>query len=249
MADTVGIEKGCASNPVVVAVVVCMVATVMTAAAFFRLRKRRRASSSASAAPAGGLRRVARAPEGWLVGRCLCDNKTRPQLAVNPAAGAQLFGVICHCRKCQHWHGAPCAAILGFLNENIVLLGDRELPYLRNLKRNDYADSAEAQSFGARKKFCPDCGCPIVTEFESLAGTYPALFESNFSDADVVEHKWQWTHHEWLKFRNKALSDDGLPPTTLTRFLTAPTHAPVIHPDGSITFDGVAFPGQTGETI
>jgi len=176
------------------------------------------------------LRQVATAPPGWLLGCCLCDDRKREQIAVDPTN--QLFGVVCHCRKCQRWHGAGHAPVIGFLHDHVVLIGERSLGYAKEKKQ-------------IRKMFCRDCGCPIVTVAEGVAGTYPGLFNADTdpdddslplarcgsapkSDGDGGDGpageqvKWKWDQHEYLKFRNKALPDDGLPPPTLKRYLDCP---------------------------
>lgn len=102
------------------------------------------------------------------------------------------------------------------------MLGEEgKLGYLSNLKRGEYEQNEQAKHYGVRKKFCQDCGCPIVTDSGSIAGTYPCLFESN--EDQQVEHAWRWERHEYLRFRNKSLPDHGLPSKTLTCYLDTPS--------------------------
>ena len=51
------------------------------------------------------------------------------------------------------------------------------MSYLGVRRRAGYgATNAAQKAYGVRKLFCPDCGCPIVTDAGTIAGTFPALF-------------------------------------------------------------------------
>ena len=150
----------------------------------------------------GQLRSAAAAPPGWLVGCCCCAGRTRAVIAVHP--GRQVFGVHCHCRRCQRYHGAAFASVVGFDAASVLLLGDPS-----KLARSEPSDPG--------RLFCRGCGTPVVNDSAvwNTVGTFPPMFHSTDEHAELPA--WVWDRHEWLGSRAVEPAADGLP-----RYLDTP---------------------------
>jgi hypothetical protein len=149
------------------------------------------AAAAAPLPPAAPLTCARRAPPGWRVGHCACHGGARARIAVDPAK--QLFGVYCHCRRCQRFHGAPYAAILGFRKDSVVLLLDED----------DDGDSAmDGVPAGISctpdgyRVVCSSCMAPICNNSRSFecVGTFPTLFAA-MDEPDPLR-QWRWDRHE-----------------------------------------------------
>jgi hypothetical protein len=86
-------------------------------------------------------------------GGCLCG-KVRYSADAEPA-----FVGVCHCKNCQKQAGTAFSIVVAIPNTALSTRG--------TLKTfNDRGDSGKA----VNRRFCPECGSPILTEAEALPG-------------------------------------------------------------------------------
>jgi hypothetical protein len=86
-------------------------------------------------------------------GGCLCG-KVRYSIVGDPAIVA-----VCHCTNCQKQSGAAFSVNLGIPEGNVALTG-----ILSTFE--DRGSSGGA----VLRRFCPDCGSPVVSEVASFPG-------------------------------------------------------------------------------
>ena len=86
-------------------------------------------------------------------GGCLCG-KVRYSADAEPA-----FVGVCHCKNCQKQAGTAFSIVLAIPNAALSMQG--------TLKTfSDRGDSGKAVD----RRFCPECGSPILSEAEALPG-------------------------------------------------------------------------------
>jgi len=88
-----------------------------------------------------------------MVGGCLCG-QVRYSAETDPIAIA-----ICHCKNCQKQAGTAFTVVIGMPGSELSIQGS-----LRTF--NDVGDSGKP----AYRRFCPDCGSPIITEVDAMPG-------------------------------------------------------------------------------
>ena len=88
-----------------------------------------------------------------MTGGCLCG-QVRYELNAEPAVC-----INCHCTHCQKQAGSAFSIIVGVPEGSIDLTGNLKI----------YEDRGESGG-GVQRKFCPDCGSPIVSLVASAPG-------------------------------------------------------------------------------
>ena len=88
-----------------------------------------------------------------ITGGCLCG-KIRYTASADPA-----FTGVCHCRNCQKQGGTAFSIVVGVPAASLSVQGEMKTYH-------DKGDSGKA----VERRFCPDCGSPIVTEVEVMPG-------------------------------------------------------------------------------
>lgn len=149
-----------------------------------------------------GLAWASSAPVGWRTGCCACDGNKRERIAVDPSR--QIFGVHCHCRKCQRYHGAPFTSVLGFAKtDGVLLLGP---------------GTGIAQTEDGYRVFCSVCMTPVLNNGQGYVGTFPSLFIS--ADESTPLPTWRWDRHEFVSFGSLPLAH--VPADSLPRLADCP---------------------------
>jgi hypothetical protein len=88
-----------------------------------------------------------------ITGGCLCG-------AVRYSTdAAPLFQAVCHCKNCQKQGGTALSIVVGFPAAAFSIEGDVKT----------YEDKGESGGTVYRR-FCPECGSPIVSDVSSMAG-------------------------------------------------------------------------------
>src|SRR5580765_9093163 len=88
-----------------------------------------------------------------IAGGCLCG-KIRYSANAEPA-----FTGVCHCRNCQKQGGTAFSIVVGVPAAALSVQGEMKTFH-------DKGDSGKTVD----RRFCPDCGSPIVTEVEAMPG-------------------------------------------------------------------------------
>ena len=88
-----------------------------------------------------------------LSGGCLCG-KVRYSAEADP-----VFTAICHCKNCQKQAGGSFSLNVGIPAAALSLTGP-----IKTFQ--DTGDSGKP----VRRRFCPECGSPVVTEVEAMPG-------------------------------------------------------------------------------
>ena len=86
-------------------------------------------------------------------GGCLCG-KVRYSADVEPA-----FVGVCHCKNCQKQAGTAFSIVVAVPSPALTVQGTMKT-------FNDTGDSGKA----LYRRFCPDCGSPILTDADALPG-------------------------------------------------------------------------------
>ena len=126
-----------------------------------------------------------------VTGGCLCG-AIRYESTEEPS-----FSGTCHCRMCQKSYGGPFTAAVGFAR-SAFRFSKGELKYYQSSKL-------------ARRAFCPNCGSPVMLEFESSVPVGGEHFWVRLGTLDNPENYRPEFHFgveaqlPWIHF------DDGLP--------------------------------------
>jgi len=88
-----------------------------------------------------------------ITGGCLCG-KIRYSATADP-----VFTGVCHCRNCQKQSGTAFSIVVGVPAPSLSVQGEMKTYH-------DKGDSGQA----VERRFCPDCGSPILTEVAVMPG-------------------------------------------------------------------------------
>ncbi|MTD45927.1 hypothetical protein GKE82_16945 [Conexibacter sp. W3-3-2] len=89
-----------------------------------------------------------------IVGGCLCG-AVRYTATADPAAVA-----LCHCKDCQRQSGAPFSLNVLIEDASLVIEGDVKV----------YGTTGTGTGQPRERKFCGDCGSPILTTLAEMPG-------------------------------------------------------------------------------
>lgn len=118
-----------------------------------------------------------------LQGGCLCGQvRYRAQ-------ARRLTAMVCHCRDCQKQSGSAFSVIFGIAAADVTWLG----------ALHTHAQQADS---GRRvhRRFCPDCGSPLVTEVPERPGTV-FIKAGTLDDPSVLQpalHLWCQSKQPWV---------------------------------------------------
>jgi hypothetical protein len=94
---------------------------------------------------------------GKLDGRCLCGAMTYT------CDADPLFTAICHCKDCQRQSGTAFSIVVGVPRDAFRLEGDTA---------KDVTTVGEDHGGKNERKFCGECGSPLITSNQSLPDVY-----------------------------------------------------------------------------
>lgn len=117
-------------------------------------------------------------------GGCLCGKVTY-EFDGNPIATA-----VCHCANCQRQSGAAFSINILARETQLSVSGDL----------STYEDAGENGN-KVYRKFCPNCGSPIISALESMPGLV-ALKVGTLDDASAVKPSvqlWCTSKQNWLE--------------------------------------------------
>lgn len=89
-----------------------------------------------------------------LEGGCLCG-QVRYRSESDPLAVAA-----CHCRHCQQTSGSAFSVIVGVARAGVTVTGTLA----------SYADKGDDSGLPVIRRFCPNCGSPILSDVAATAG-------------------------------------------------------------------------------
>jgi hypothetical protein len=139
-----------------------------------------------------GCRR-ARYGGAMLTGRCLCG-------AVSYQLGGDLIATaVCHCDHCQRQSGAAFSVNLIALDSQLTVTGELRT-YEERGERND--------DVYVRRRFCGECGSPILSEIAKSAGVI-AVKAGTLDDKSSVNptvEAWCVDRQPWVTLPGMALS-------------------------------------------
>lgn len=128
-------------------------------------------------------------------GRCLCGAVTWE------LDGDLIATAICHCDHCQRQSG-------GAFSVNLVAL-DSQLTVNGELKT--YEERGElGDDVYVRRRFCPECGSPIVSELVKTAGVVAVKAGTLDDKSDVAPNVEVWCvdRQPWVSLPGMAVSLD-----------------------------------------
>lgn len=128
-------------------------------------------------------------------GRCLCGQVTY-EVAGDPIATA-----VCHCDHCQRQSG-------GAFSVNLVV-HESQLSVVGPLK--DYMETGENDDGEyVRRRFCPECGSPIVSELLGTEGVVAVKVGTldDRSDVRPLAEVWCVDRQPWVELTGMAVSLD-----------------------------------------
>ena len=90
-------------------------------------------------------------------GKCLCGS-------IEYASDAEpVFSIICHCEDCQRQTGTAFSMTVGVPKAAIEIKNENKL-------KEFVGESATGKKVG--RKFCPDCGSPVLSEIAVMPDLY-----------------------------------------------------------------------------
>ncbi len=128
-------------------------------------------------------------------GRCLCGQVSY-ELTGDPIATA-----VCHCRHCQRQSGGPFSVNLVVHESQLTLTG--ELTTYLETGENDDGEYV-------RRRFCPSCGSPIVSELVHANGAV-AVKVGTLDDTTGIQPNvevWCTDRQGWVDLPGMAVSLD-----------------------------------------
>jgi hypothetical protein len=131
-------------------------------------------------------------------GNCLCG-------AVQYACEAEpAVTAVCHCENCQHQTGTAFSIIVGVPEASLVFEQDETL--------GEYLDQGESGGV-VRRRFCKNCGSPIVSMVESVPGLafIKAGTLKDKSWLRPTEHLWCESAQPWVEIDSQATRHDRNP--------------------------------------
>jgi hypothetical protein len=121
---------------------------------------------------------------GKLDGRCLCG-------AVEYSSDAEpVFQAVCHCRDCQRQTGSAFSVIVGVPADQFELKGELATA----------VTIGEDHGREARRRFCPRCGSPVITESDGYPGVV-IVKAGTLDDPGWLEPQvevWGRSAHTWI---------------------------------------------------
>lgn len=128
-------------------------------------------------------------------GRCLCGEVTY-EVAGDPIAVA-----VCHCSHCQRQSGGAFSVNLVAHESQLTLHGELKTYE----ERGELGDDVYV-----RRKFCPNCGSPIVSELAKTAGVLAVKAGSLDDRSDVSPNVEVWCvdRQPWVSLPGMAVSLD-----------------------------------------
>jgi hypothetical protein len=128
-----------------------------------------------------------------LSGRCLCGAVTYE------LAGDLIATAVCHCDHCQRQGGAAFSVNLIALESQLTIHGDLKT-YEERGERND--------AVYVRRRFCPTCGSPIVSELaqpEGIVAVKAGTLDDKTSVLPTVE-AWCVDKQPWVSLPGMVVS-------------------------------------------
>jgi hypothetical protein len=128
-----------------------------------------------------------------LTGRCLCGGITYE------LAGDLIATAVCHCDHCQRQGGAAFSVNLVAHQSQLTVKGDLKT-YEERGERND--------DVYVRRRFCPSCGSPIVSEIcksDGLIAVKAGTLDDKSGVNPTVE-AWCVDKQPWVALPGMALS-------------------------------------------
>jgi len=127
-------------------------------------------------------------------GSCLCGNITYE------IDGDLLATAVCHCEHCQRQSGGAFSTNLVVRDEQLTVSGDLKV----------YEDRGRTgDAIYVLRKFCPDCGSPIVSELIEPAGIL-AVKVGTLDDRSEIEPQiqvWCDDKQPWIDLVGIAAKD------------------------------------------
>jgi hypothetical protein len=126
-------------------------------------------------------------------GRCLCGQVTY-ELTGDPIATA-----VCHCSHCQRQGGGPFSVNLVAHESQLTLHGELKTYE----ERGELGDDVYV-----RRRFCPSCGSPIVSELAKSAGVVAVKVGTldDTSDVSPTVEVWCVDKQPWVSLPGMAVS-------------------------------------------
>jgi hypothetical protein len=128
-------------------------------------------------------------------GRCLCGSVTYE-------LGDVLATAVCHCSHCQRQSGAAFSVNLVAHESQLTVRGE--------LKTYEERGDAGGDTVFVRRRFCPECGSPIVSEL-ALSGGIVAVKAGTLDDTSDVQpglEAWCVDRQPWVSLPGIATSLD-----------------------------------------
>lgn len=128
-----------------------------------------------------------------LTGRCLCGEVTYE------LAGDVIATAVCHCDRCQRQSGGAFSVNLVAHESQLTLHGELKT-YEETGEKND--------GVYVRRRFCPSCGSPIVSELVLSQGII-AVKAGTLDDKSTVQptvEAWCVDRQPWVSLPGMAIS-------------------------------------------
>lgn len=128
-----------------------------------------------------------------LTGRCLCGEVTYE------LAGDVIATAVCHCDRCQRQSGGAFSVNLVAHESQLTLHGELKT-YEETGENND--------GVYVRRRFCPSCGSPIVSELVLSQGII-AVKAGTLDDKSTVQptvEAWCVDRQPWVSLPGMAIS-------------------------------------------
>jgi hypothetical protein len=124
-------------------------------------------------------------------GNCLCGS-VQYSCDAEPVATA-----VCHCENCQHQTGTAFSIIVGVPEASLLFEQDETL--------GEYLDQGESGG-AVRRRFCKNCGSPIVSMVESVPGVafIKAGTLKDKSWLQPTDHFWCESAQPWVEIDSQA---------------------------------------------
>lgn len=128
-------------------------------------------------------------------GRCLCGSVTYE------LSGDLIATAVCHCSHCQRQSGGAFSVNLIVHESQLAITGELKTYE----ERGELGDDVYV-----RRKFCPECGSPIVSELAKTQGVV-AVKAGTLDDRAAVSPNvevWCVDRQPWVSLPNMAVSLD-----------------------------------------
>ncbi|PKO83786.1 MAG: aldehyde-activating protein [Betaproteobacteria bacterium HGW-Betaproteobacteria-11] len=135
---------------------------------------------------------------GKIQGQCLCG-------AIRYTAAAEpLLTAVCHCTHCQKQTGSAFSIVVAVPKGSLVFTAEEPAIY------QDVGESG----LPVRRRFCPKCGSPIVTEVAAMP-TMDFIKAGTLDDTSWLEPQlniWCDSAQPWVKLDASTPCVPGNPP-------------------------------------